>query len=478
MRIAAKARTALHRARGLGARIAGLLCCLAFLGAPNALQAEPTGPLDYTMHRLGTGHGPTLLVVGGIQGDEPGGFTAAALLATRYTITKGNLWVAPNLSFPSIILCTRGFHGDLNRKFATIARNDPDYKTITNIKEVILDPRVDLILNLHDGSGFYRPTPINDSLHPRRWGQSIIIDQETIPASGFGNLGEIARHVSAEVNTRLLDNLHVYHVKNTNTRLGDKEMEKTLTYFAINNGKPAFGVEASKDIPHAQRTYYHLLALESFMTKMGIAFERDFPLTVADVDRVMHDGASVAFYDNRIFLDLENIRQHVNFFPLKKDADMPFRTSSPLITVVGSGPNYTVYHGNNVLTKLSPQYFEFDHTLQAVPMLIDGEARQVAIGQMVGVGRDFQVQPLPGVRVNIIGFSPDSKKPSEDGMRVTKRAIQSRFSLDSQGSVYRVEFYKGEKFAGMVLVNFQGKPASLPVVCTARVLSSPTHAGR
>ena len=32
--------------------------------------------LDFTLHRLGPGGGPVLLVVGGIQGDEPGGFSA------------------------------------------------------------------------------------------------------------------------------------------------------------------------------------------------------------------------------------------------------------------------------------------------------------------------------------------------------------------------------------------------------------------
>ncbi len=463
-------------------RIAVLVCCLLCiancLGVVSGAHAGQLGPLDYTTHRLGNGKGPTLMVVGGIQGDEPGGFTAASLLATRYTITHGNVWVAPNLSFPSIILCTRGFHGDMNRKFAALAPNDPDYKTIKTIKKTILDPQVDVVLNLHDGSGFYRPTPINTRLHPRRWGQSIIIDQEHVDIPRYGNLGEMARHVTAEVNRRLLQSLHVYHVKNTRTRLGDREMEKTLTYFAITHGKAAFGVEASKDIPHAQRTYYHLLAMEAFMHRMGISFTRNFPLTLEDVTRVINDDISVAFYDNRIFLDLKDIRRNVNYFPLKKDADMPFRTSNPLITVVGSGTSYTIYHGNKVLTRLKPQYFEFDHTLQAVKMDIDGETQDVAIGQMVGVTRDFKVHAMPGVRVNIIGYAPPTKRPSEHGITLAKSDILPRFSLDAKGDIFRVEFYKGKKFAGMILVNYLGKPASLPIVCTARVLSSPTHAGR
>ncbi|GAB7081470.1 lipoprotein [Megalodesulfovibrio paquesii] len=456
------------------------VCLCLSTAAPS--HADPLGPLDYTMHRMGTGEGPTLLVVGGIQGDEPGGFTAASLLTTRYRFTKGNVWVAPNLSFPSIVLSTRGFHGDMNRKFASLAPDDPDYKTITSIKNTILAPEVDLVLNLHDGSGFYRPTPINSMLNPARWGQSVIIDQEELdncPSQNHpGNLGVTARHVAAQINSKLLNALHVYHVKNTETRLGDTEMEKTLTYFAITNGKPAYGIEASKDLPAAQRTYYHLLALEAFMRRMGIGYTRDFELTPANVERVINEGVSVAFYDNRIFLDLENIRSQLNYFPIKKDSDMPFAASNPLVTVVGGGDTYTVYHGNRLLTRLRPEYFEFDHTLQAVPLRIDGQRQMVGVGQMVGVREAFLVEPTPGVRVNVIGYSPASGKESEDGTLLKRTDIQNRFSVDEDGAIYRVEFYTGPKFAGMILVNFRGRQAAPPVLCTARVLTSPSNAGR
>jgi predicted deacylase len=117
-----------------------------------------SGDLDFTLHKLESGQpGATLLVVGGIQGDEPGGFNAASLLVTNYKIRKGSVWVVPNLNFISIIKRTRGVHGDLNRKFASIKHTDPELDTIEKIKAIILNDQVDVILNLHDGSGFYRP---------------------------------------------------------------------------------------------------------------------------------------------------------------------------------------------------------------------------------------------------------------------------------------------------------------------------------
>jgi predicted deacylase len=109
--------------------------------------------MHFTLSRHGD-NSPAVLVVGGIQGDEPGGFSAATLLATHYTITKGAVWIVPNLNFPSIVRNSRGLHGDMNRKFLRLDKNDPEYPTVSRIQELIRHPDVKLVLNLHDGSGF------------------------------------------------------------------------------------------------------------------------------------------------------------------------------------------------------------------------------------------------------------------------------------------------------------------------------------
>jgi hypothetical protein len=58
-------------------------------------------------------------------------------------------------------------------------------------------------------------------------------------------------------------------LKNTYTRGGDKEMEKTLTYYAIKNEKPAMDVEASKKYPTHKRILQHLRFVESIMGEPG-----------------------------------------------------------------------------------------------------------------------------------------------------------------------------------------------------------------
>ena len=184
---------------------------------------------DFTFHALGNGQGPVMLVVGGIQGDEPGGFSAASLLVTHYNITKGSVWVVPNLNFLSILKRDRGPSGDMNRKFALLPKDDPEYDVVTKIKGIILKPEVEAVFNLHDGSGFYRPQWEGPLHNPARWGQSVIIDQEELSGHRLGRLKNLADYAVNRANTVLLEPEHRYHLKNTNTSAGDTEMEKTLT---------------------------------------------------------------------------------------------------------------------------------------------------------------------------------------------------------------------------------------------------------
>lgn len=430
-----------------------LLIPLVLLFARSGAWAN--GYLDFTLHKMESGKkGPTLLVFGGIQGDEPGGFSAATLLYSHYVIRKGAVWVAPNLNFPSIVKSSRGVYGDMNRKFSLLNFADPEYSVIKRIKSIIQDKQVDMVLNLHDGSGFYRPQRIDEKRNPLRWGQSVIIDQESIESEPWGKLDELARHVASEVNELLQDPDHAYHVKNTNTRLGDREMEKTLSYYAIQQGKPAFGLEASKDFPAHLRVFCHVLLVESFMRKLGLEFERKFELSPEGVRQAMDSNLALAFYDKRILLNLDNIRENIGFLPLKKGGSLEFAASNPLVTVVPAKDGaLNVYYGNRSLTRLTPQYFEYDASLSEVSLMVDGRTRTAKVGEIVGVNRSFTLAPKPGWRANVIGFNKPGVE-DESGRELSKKDIQERFSLDRDGCVYRVEFYKGSKFAGMLLVDF------------------------
>ena len=440
------------------------LLLLSFVSLVTLASERP----EFTLHKIESAvPGPTVLIVGGIQGDEPGGFHAASLLVTDYKVTKGKMWVVPNLNFQSIIKRSRGVNGDMNRKFAAIQPGDPDYAEVQRIKALIRNPEVDFIFNLHDGSGFYRPKHLDKWKNPQRWGQSIIIDQEFIKTNNYSNVGELSTKVAKAVNKHLLNKEHRYHVKNTKTRMGNEEMAKTLTYYAINRGNSAVGIEASKSLPTHQRVYYHLHVIEAFLDVLGVSIERDFELNPTIVKRTIDENISIALFKNKMLLDMVNARNRIGYVPMKKNSLLEFEASNPLVAITSNkGSSYRVSFGNRRLTDLHPQFFEYDSSVDSIPLQVDGNTRQVNLGTIVEVENHFTVNPLDGYRVNVIGWTKKGVT-NEVGHQIKKKNIVKRFSVDKLGTLFRIEVYREKKFTGMVLVKFTDKNSVTDAAKTA-----------
>ena len=415
---------------------------------------------DFTLHKHTSSQpGPTMLVIGGIQGDEPGGFNAASLLVTDYRIQSGEVWVVPNLNFESIIKRSRGVHGDMNRKFKGIRQNDPEFNLVEKIKSIIKDTQVDIILNLHDGSGFYRTEYVDKLRGPQRWGQSLIIDQTALIGVNYGQLSTIAEAIIQQANLKIKNKEHRYHIKNTKTRAGNAEMEKTLTYYAIKNGKAAFGIEASKSFGTHYRAYYHLRMIESFMQYLGIKYERDLELSISSVKNRIDNNVKLALYEKKMFFDMSNVRSRLRYVPMKKGEPIYYRASNPLIAVLDNKRYFNVRYGNRSVTKLVPQYFDFDSSIDSISLLVDGVNKNVKLGDIVPVKNRFQVNRLDGYRINVIGFTKKGYS-SEHGLPILHRDIKSKFSIDKKGKLFRVEIYKNDQFCGMVLVDFSDQPVA------------------
>ena len=420
-------------------------------------------PLRFSLHKIESGvSGPTLLVIGGIQGDEPGGFTAASMLVTNYKVKSGSVWVVPNLNFESIIRRSRGVHGDMNRKFNVLSENDPEFAEVQKIKKIILSEDVDVVINLHDGSGFYKKKYINKMHNPNRWGQSIIIDQENLPEDKFGKLAEIAGNVQEYINKRLRNKNKFFYVKNTETKKGDVEMEKSLTYFSIKNNQPAFAVEASKSFLTHERAYYHLLAVEGFMEELGIKYYRDFNMTRNGVAEQIGNNLNISLYDNRINLDVEKARRFLRYVPLKKHSSLEYKKNNPLIAVIKTNKTLRVRYGNRYVTSLKPQYFDYDYSLDTLNIEVDGVHKKIRVGDKINVERDFRVLAENDYRVNVIGYSKHGRV-NENGILIERKQIKSRYSIDKNEKIFRVEVYKGNKFSGMILVNFIEQNDLMPI---------------
>ena len=412
--------------------------------------------MDFNLiKKNGSENNNTLLVIGGIHGNEPGGYFSAEVLAAHYKIKSGNLWVVPNLNAKSIQADQRGIFGDMNRKFANLDPNDPDFNIVTDIKKLITDKNVSLILNLHDGHGFYRDKDQGTIFNPHAWGQTCVIDQCNLTGSAaFTDMDNIANKVKLKLNEKLIEDHHIFNVRNTNTKFDDEEMKHSLTYFAITHNKPAFALETSKHLSTlAQKVYYQLNAIEIFMDIMNITYERDFNLNQQEIEKIISDEGNITI-NNNISFNLSNIKKILSFIPLQSSAN-EFTFSSHIGSVKAQNGSFEVYIGNKKVTTLHTE--QLGKCLDSdtnISIIADKEVKKLNFASNVSVNNDFIVQKSKNLRVNIIGFTDKTHK-DESNLLIDYRSLDKSYSIDNDKKSYRVEFYNQNAFCGMVVVNFR-----------------------
>ncbi|MBF0473898.1 MAG: succinylglutamate desuccinylase/aspartoacylase family protein [Nitrospirae bacterium] len=223
----------------------------------------------------GISPGPTLMIIGGIQGDEPGGYLSADLYADM-ALEKGSLIVVPRANLLSIIKHRRLINKDMNRQFSITAKQHSyEDKVVEILEELITES--DYLLNLHEGSGFYSDHWENSMINPMRFGQSIIADTDQYKTKDGRTLrlGNIARTGAANVNNRIENSGH--HFKFNNHRTFDNntkhpEQRRSATYFALSyHDIPAFGIETSKEIHNIEtKIKYQTMIINEFIKQLGL----------------------------------------------------------------------------------------------------------------------------------------------------------------------------------------------------------------
>lgn len=267
---------------------------------------------ELNIYRIyGRNDGKTMFIVGGIQGDEPGGFLSADLYSDL-KLDRGNLIVIPRANFKSIILYDRGPDGDMNRRFLDEPEKDDMDRVVAIIKKLMSES--DVFLNLHDGWGYHSPKYINKQRNPYRFGQSIITDADTFKCDDGTEL-ELrteATTVVAETNKKIGDEKYFMHYFNTKTEdSGTKfaDMRKTATYYALRTFcLPSYGIESSKNLPTTEmKILHHNYAVNEFMKLYDIVPEAptiflEKPklqyavVTVNDEPKIVENGASIVVH--------------------------------------------------------------------------------------------------------------------------------------------------------------------------------------
>ncbi len=435
--------------------------------------------------------GKTLMLIGGIQGNEPGGFLSADLYADM-SLMKGRLIVVPRANFYSILLNQRGSHGDMNRKFANKPEKmSMDDRIVSILKELIAGS--DYLLNLHDGSGYYYPKYISRWRNPRQFGQSIITDCEEYKVPGQDKvlkLGDMAGKVIKEINREITNDLHKFRFNNTHTNELDsihREQLKSATYYALTKHHiPAFGIETSKFLPSIDlKVRYHNLAINAFMKLFGIIPEQpglfldppalkylvvsingQIPIVIKDkhtLNIMAGDNIKIAHveanYERGLSVDILGYGSLNDFrkdFSIYKDTSFIVRKDNKVFAQIPIRMSKKKTVSLRSLKKETVSHFIIEVNSKK-QLLKNGEALDVVRGDLLNI-KNILPESLARQKelcVNFKGFVGNWKNNTgEDrGYLIdTGGDLLARYSLHGQRKVYKIVVSKGKKILGKMLV--------------------------
>lgn len=446
----------------------------------------------------GTEPGKTLLIIGGIQGDEPGGFLAADLYVDL-SLKKGKLIVVPRANFPSILKRERQINQDMNRKFAEDHLSNYEAEVVDVLKKLICES--DCFLNLHEGSGIYSPVWEGEMKNPHRYGQSIIADASVLD-TGNGepavDMEAMANAVIEKINPHITDKELLFHFNNHRTSHPDtihKEQRASATYYAVQACKiPAFGIESAKFLPLEQKIRQHIWAINGFMELLDIVPETpgmdlkkpdlefmiisvndSIPVVVSNMQRLtirkgdvieVHD--IVTNYKRGLAVDVIGAGNPYNDMKKKLTIREPTRIEakkdfypcgSVFIDIADTG---TEPPRNLSVTRASPpDELRYKLKLNGKTVIVDNYAHirinrgdQLLIEDVISGKED----PSNYV-VNFKGFVGNrSNNTGEDRGYVidtSKNVLMPRYSLDKKGKRYYVLITLNDKEVGRFFIDIQ-----------------------
>jgi hypothetical protein len=116
------------------------------------------------LYVFGSGRpGKTALVLGGVHGNEPGGWLAADRVVQQLRPENGALLVVPRANRVAINLLERTTEAlaDLNRSYPGFDDGRPMERMATEIVNAIREFRVDLVHDMHESWAFYKDRTTN-----------------------------------------------------------------------------------------------------------------------------------------------------------------------------------------------------------------------------------------------------------------------------------------------------------------------------
>jgi len=450
--------------------------------------------------------GNTILIIGGIQGDEPGGYLAADTL-TDLKLASGNLIIIPRTNLNAITRDIRGVGFDMNRLFLNnldtkpVSENESDsFKAIRKIVETM--SQADVFINLHDGYGFHKDKYINKFHNQNMFGQSVIIDDKTFNCNGkVIELEKIANKILAGANDKISDkNLHL-HLFNTNTSNSNSKysyMQKASTWYALTKlCIPAFAIEASKNTPSVQdRINHHLYAVQEFLKFYGIEYEISpkhigdpkleyAVINIGDKGVILKDKDVISIpsdesievllvnsnYNNRVtvdILDYGNLNDLGKKININKNTSILFRKDNKIFAKIdikiSKSKNAVSEPIQSVNIKKEPTIHKKTIMLPKYifSIQLNGESKIINSNGTLKIDKLTQLKLISvsklnsnnhyknmNIKINLKGWYPKLPKNNGDDrnilINIPNKRFLKRYSLEKNRNIYPVEAVLNEK---------------------------------
>ncbi len=195
--------------------------------------------------KTGATPGPTVVVIGGVHGDEVAGYLAARQLK-NWTVRSGTLVIVPDANVPAIKANRRFVGRNMNALFPGKANGDGNERLAYALWQLIKNSKPDLLLTLHESRGFY-------SQDRARYGQTFTFD--------LPDYRDRFAAVVASANAATAPGRERFSLKM-------EAFPTCPTYCATRwLGVPATSIETARPLPLAKRVNYQMAALRAFFSE-------------------------------------------------------------------------------------------------------------------------------------------------------------------------------------------------------------------
>lgn len=238
-------------------RLASLFLALFFIYIPSTLSAEQRLLLPGTPYctpisiQQSSLPGPTVLILGGVHGDEPAGSLAAEELQ-KVTPKRGTILVIPRVNSLALAQEVRTLPhiGDMNRGYPGTPDGTVAEQIAHAIQELITEYKVTMLLDLHEGRSFHR-------LDKTSVGQTILF-----AANNRSTL--LAMDATEHINKTIAD-------RSKQFSLLAHPIPHSAAHFAAEKfGIAAFTVETAGTQPIEDRIAQHIIIARYLLSAEGV----------------------------------------------------------------------------------------------------------------------------------------------------------------------------------------------------------------